>query len=359
MINVYQEETIIMKLGIIGTGKIVHEALFAMKPVKTIEVKAIFARPHSKEKGEKLAADHEIDRVYTDYDLLLKEADVDAVYIGLVNSVHHAYAKKALNAGKHVILEKPFTSTVEEADDLIRTARDNGVYILEAITILHGDNYKKVLEWLPKLGKIKLLQGNYSQYSSRYTDYLKGKVAPAFDPELSGGALYDINLYNVYFAVATLGAPEATAYFPNLGFNGIDTSGVEILVYPEFTATLTGAKDADSPSHTIIQGEKGWLKVLGKPNVPEGVDIEYQDEANPDGVPSPSGGIQRAMIRDHFDTPKLHHRMTPEFEDFAKIIDTMDAEAAEVCMNNSLAVMKVLEQSRKAAGIRFGVDDRS
>ena len=77
--------------------------------------------------------------------------------------------------------------------------------------------------------------------------------------ELSGGALYDINLYNIYTAVALYGAPVKAVYYPNLGFNGVDTSGVEILQYDGFTATLTGAKDADSPCHTILQGEKGWI----------------------------------------------------------------------------------------------------
>ena len=345
-----------MKLGIIGTGKIVHEALYAIKPLDQIERKAIFARPHSQEKGRKLADEYGIDEVYTDYSELLAHADVDTVYIGLVNSAHHAYAKQALEAGKHVILEKPFTSTLEEAKDLARAARENDRFILEAITILHGPNYERVQSLIPKIGRIRMLQSNYSQYSSRYTGYLKGEVSPAFDPELSGGALYDINLYNIYFAVALLGAPDKGTYYPNLGFNGIDTSGIEILEYPDFKATLTGAKDSDSPCYTILQGELGHIKVNGKPNVPNSIEAEFYDEAHPETVPSPSGGMQRAMIRETYDAPKLHHRMTPEFTDFARIIDEDDRAAAAECINNSLAVMRLLEESRKNAGIRFGVD---
>ena len=345
-----------MKLGIIGTGKIVHEALYALKPLDQIKLKAIFARPHSEEKGRKLADEYGIEEVYTDYGKLLAQADVDTVYIGLVNSAHHAYAKQAMEAGKHVILEKPFTSTLEEAEDLARVAREHDRFILEAITILHGPNYERVRSLIPKIGRIRMLQSNYSQYSSRYTGYLKGEVAPAFDPELSGGALYDINLYNVYFAVALLGAPKGGTYYPNLGFNGIDTSGIEILEYPDFTATLTGAKDSDSPCYTIVQGESGYIRVNGKPNVPNSIEAEYFDEAHPEGIPSPSGGIDRAMIKESFDAPRLHHRMTPEFTDFARIIDEGDREAAAECINNSLTVMSLLEKSRKKAGIRFGVD---
>ena len=89
-----------MKLGIIGTGKIVHEALFALEPVQNIEKKAIFARPHSYTKAEELAKKYNIAQIYTDYEELLAKADVECVYIGLVNSAHYSYAKAALLAGK-------------------------------------------------------------------------------------------------------------------------------------------------------------------------------------------------------------------------------------------------------------------
>ena len=114
-----------MKLAILGTGFIVHEgALPALQSVPEIEVTAIFARPHSKEKADALAVKYAIPQVYTDYDELLSSADVDFVYVGLTNSVHYEYAKKALMAGKHVIMEKPFASTVAEVEELRALALD-------------------------------------------------------------------------------------------------------------------------------------------------------------------------------------------------------------------------------------------
>ncbi|MBO4547833.1 MAG: Gfo/Idh/MocA family oxidoreductase, partial [Abditibacteriota bacterium] len=80
-----------MKLGIIGTGKIVHDALFAIEPLKDIRPGAIFARPHSRDKGEALAGQYSIPRVYTDYEGLLRDDGVDTVYIALINSVHYEY----------------------------------------------------------------------------------------------------------------------------------------------------------------------------------------------------------------------------------------------------------------------------
>ena len=345
-----------MKLAIIGTGKIVHEALFALEPVDSVEVVAIFARPHSREKAEALAEKYGIGEVYTDYDELLAGSDAQAVYIGLVNSAHFSYAKKALLAGKDVILEKPLTTTAAEAKELQNLTKETGKYVLEAITTLHSQIFDLMQMELPNLGNIRSAQLNYSQYSSRYTDYLAGKVAPAFDPECSGGALYDINLYNVYFVVGLLGSPETATYFPNRGFNGIDTSGTAILTYPTFNAVCTGAKDSDSPCFSIIQGEKGWMRVNGKPNVMTGLDVEVVDEENPRQVPSASGGMQRAVITRHHEADPVHHRMTREFGDFARIIEERDDEAAAKAIATSVEVMTVLETARKAAGIRFGVD---
>lgn len=346
-----------VKLGIIGTGKIVHEALFALEPVENVKLTAVFARPHSREKAEGLAEKYGINEVYTDYDELLDKADVDCVYIGLVNSAHFPYAKKALEAGKHVILEKPLTSTAAEAEELMNLAAKKDLYLLEAITTLHSDVFECMKKELPNLGNLRAIQCNFSQYSSRYDNYLQGRIEPAFDPELSGGALYDINLYNVYLTIGLLGSPESSVYFPNRGFNGIDTSGMAVLQYPSVVAVCTAAKDSDSPSFAIIQGEKGWMKVIGKPNTMTGLEIEVIDDKISETVANASGGQSRAVIHRSYRPKPVHHRMTQEFRDFAHIITEKDKEAADELMSASLAVIRTLEEARKSAGIRFGVDN--
>ena len=118
-----------MKLGIIGTGKIIIDALYAMKPLEEISCNAIFSREHSRDKGEDLAKQYMIKEVYTDYDELLDKADIDTVYIGLINSVHYEYAKRALEKGKNVILEKPFTGTYAEAKELLDLAEEKELFV--------------------------------------------------------------------------------------------------------------------------------------------------------------------------------------------------------------------------------------
>ena len=309
-----------MKLGIIGTGKIVEDALFAIEPVSQIELKAIFAREHSRKKAEDFAARYKISDVYTDYDELLEKADVDTVYIGLINSVHYEYAKKALLKDKNVILEKPFAGTYDEAAELINLARSRKLFVFEAITVLHNEVIKKMQEALSKLGTIRMFLANYSQYSSRYDRYISGDVDHSFDPAFLGGALRDINVYNIHYAVTLFGQPKKVQYYPNLGFNGIDTSGTLIMEYDGFSAVCTGAKDSDSPCFVSIQGEKGFMKIDGKPNVAPNLTTVIIDEAG-GTVRDAAGAVVRATKTEQFLPPEVNHRMTQEFIDFADIID--------------------------------------
>ncbi|SKB84723.1 Predicted dehydrogenase [Lachnospiraceae bacterium] len=331
-----------MKLGIIGTGKIVADALYAIKPVSEIELRAIFARPHSREKGEEIAAEYEIPAVYTDYDELLNDADVDTVYIGLINSVHYEYAKKALEKGINVIVEKPFTGTYEEAEELVSLAREKGCFAFEAITVLHNDVIEKMKAALPKLGTIRMMTANYSQYSSRYDRYLNGEVDHSFDQAFLGGALRDINVYNIHYAAALFGLPKDARYYPNKGFNGIDTSGTLVMEYDGFNAVCTGAKDSDSPGFVCIQGEKGYMRIDGKPNVAPNLTIVHVDEENHELVKDAAGAMVRATKTEDFIPPQVHHRMTKEFKDFAEMIDNKDTSKADLYMKETLDVMDII-----------------
>ena len=338
-----KQEAMDMKLAILGTGFIVKEgALPALREVPEIEVTAIFARPRSKSVADGLAVQYGIPKVYTDYDELLASGDVEFVYVGLTNSVHYEYAKKALLGGKHIIMEKPFASTAAEVQELVELALERHLYIFEAVTLLHLPNFHAIKERLADLGKITAVMANYSQYSSRYDRYLKGEVLPAFDPELSGGALYDINIYNLNFIIGLFGAPQAVAYKPNIGFNGIDTSGTLLLKYQDFTAVALGAKDSESPCFITVQGENGWLRVLGAPNALTAFEVSLHGS--------------RTVTR--YELNRYPHRMVHEFKEFAALYEAKDYAAMEAGLKVSQAVLETAERARKGAGIVFGCDNQ-
>ncbi len=340
-----------MKLAFIGTGKIVADALYAVSPVETLEKTAVFARPHSRAKAEALAAEFGIKEVFTDYTELLEKTEADTVYIGLINSAHYPYAKEALEHGKNVILEKPFTGYLEQTLALMALAREKKLFLLEAITVLHGEIFYEMQKNLRKLGPIRMLLANYSQYSSRYDAYLAGEIPHAFDAAYYGGALFDIDIYNVCYCVGLFGQPRQVAYYPNLGPNGIDTSGTLVLSYDGFTASLTGAKDSDSPCFVSVQGEKGWIRLDGKPNTATELLTTYTTGKASGTGRDAAGAIIRPIREEKFEEPPHFHRMTQEFEDFARIIDEKDYAEAERLMHITEGVMRVLDQGRKSAGL--------
>ena len=328
-----------MKIAVVGTGMIAREALIALQQVEGVEVVTICARPQSREKARALAQEFRVPQVATDYAAMLTAHGADFVYLGIVNSVHFDYARQAIAAGWHVIVEKPFTSTLAEAEELIARARAAGCYLFEAVTPLFLPNYQGILEALPQLGLIRLVQANFSQYSSRYDRYLARDVAPAFDPSLSGGALYDLNVYNLELIVSFFGRPKSASYTANIGFNGIDTSGILTLRYDGFAATAVAAKDSDSPSFFMIQGESGWIRADGTPNE----------------LASFTVGLRGRQEKSY--ALNCHeHRMVPEFEAMRDIFARKDYLSVEEGLQTSRTVMAVMEKARLMADIQFRAD---
>ena len=169
-----------MKLGIVGSGNIVKEALDTLTSVPEIALQAIVVRDKSRTVAQVLQAQYGINKIYTDYDEFLDDPDIDMLYIGIPNSLHYDYSKRALLAGKHVICEKTFTSNYHELKELTDLAREKQLFLFEAITMIHSNNFAYLKEQLPEIGDIKLVQCNYSQFSSRYPKYQQGEVLAAF-----------------------------------------------------------------------------------------------------------------------------------------------------------------------------------
>ena len=252
-----------------------------------------------------------------------------------------------------MILEKPFTGFYEEAKELQKLAEDKKLFLFEAVTVLHNEVFDEMKKNLAKLGTLRMALCNYSQYSSRYDAYLEGDIAHSFDPEYYGGALYDINVYNIHYCVGLFGKPLDVEYYPNIGPNGVDVSGTLVMRYDGFSAVCTGTKDSDSPGFISVQGEKGWMKIDSKPNIADALTTTYADENVKEKVRDAAGAMVRATITENYKAPEKHHRMTQEFIDFARVIDEKDYETAHEFLTETVTVVGVLEKARTKAGIKF------
>lgn len=248
-----------MNLATIGTSAITRMMLDHSSELEDRHLIASYSR--DLEKARAFAKEYGMEKAYDHLEEMLADPDIDTVYIASPNTLHYPQAKQALEAGKHVILEKPFTSTPEQAAELFALAEKNGVMIFEAITNIHTPNYGLIRDNLEMLGHMRQAVLNFSQYSSRYDKYKEGVVLNAFDPQMDGGALTDINVYNIHLLVGLFGKPERVTYYPNFGFNGIDTSGVLMMEYPGFTASAIASKDCTADYLATLQGDAGTFVI--------------------------------------------------------------------------------------------------
>ena len=296
-----------MKISIAGTGKIAEEVMrmlheeFAGK----IEVTGIYAREQSVEHAIDLCQAYApTGFVYTDYQRMLQEAEADYVYIANANHVHHEYAMRAMLAGKNVIVEKPIAVDRVQTEELIDTAIQRCVYCLPAFSLLYMPMFRRLQEFLSKLGTIRMVHCNYAQRSSRYDRYLKGELTPVFDPAMAGGTLADLNIYNLCFAIALFGPPRTIRYDCNRGYNGIDTSGTLLCHYPTSLAVLSASKDSDGLSYGCIQGENGYIEVHGSVSILDSFTVHLKGQ-EPMTYKSETG----------------RHRLSYEFQEFLNLIE--------------------------------------
>jgi predicted dehydrogenase len=327
-----------MKLGIIGAGMIVRDFLTITSNLKNFELTAILGRKNNETAINELKNEYGIKKIFYDYDELLN-SEVDTIYVALPNNLHFEFAKRALEVNKNVIIEKPMTSTYKQAVVLSELAKKRNLFIFEAITNQYFPNYKKIKELLPTLGNIKIVQMNYSQYSSRYDKFVNGEILPAFNPEFSGGALMDLNIYNIHYVVGLFGKPENIEYYPNIE-KGIDTSGILILDYMKFKCVCIGAKDCKAPIANNIQGDKGCIYQDTPANVCKKFELLMND-----------GSISEINENNY------EHRMVNEFIEFINIINNNDLESCYRMLEHSLIVSEVQTIARNKSGIIFPEDN--
>lgn len=323
-----------MKLAIVGSGKIVAEFLSFAADLDGVELVAIFGR--SPQKLAALQASSGIAKTYTDYPQCLADPQIDTVYIALPNQLHYEFSRQALLAGKQVICEKPFTTSLAHFDELRALAVEGGLMLVEAISNQYQANYVAIAEHLPTLGAVKLIQASYSQYSSRYDDFRRGVIQPAFDPAAGGGALMDLGIYNVHFVVGLLGAPLGARYWANIE-RGIDTSGVLVLDYGNCKAVCVAAKDSATPNRQLIQGDAGTLVMDGPTNV-----------CGPWELTRP--GVESLRV----DRTVHPNRLYAEFVAFEQLIGALDFAERDRRLDHSAVVLQIVLDALAEAGVQLG-----
>jgi predicted dehydrogenase len=263
-----------IRFAIIGTGMITERFLKAAKNCTAFQLTAVYSR--DLQKAEHFALEHGAEYGCSSLTDLARDKSIDAVYIASPNYMHFSQVLTMLQAGKHVLCEKALCSNSREASLLFHTARENHVVLLEAMRLLYDPGYELIRENIWKLGKLRRMQLNFCQYSSKYDAFKKGERQNIFDPACSAGALMDIGVYCVHFLIGLFGEPVSVKASSVMLQGEIDGAGTILAQYESMQAVLCYSKITASEANSEIQGEDGTMVFypVAEPRICE---IRYRD----------------------------------------------------------------------------------
>jgi xylose dehydrogenase (NAD/NADP) len=242
-----------VRLGIIGTGSIL--ARFMPGAARSASTATVAIASRDPERARAAAATYGIPRAHGSYDALLADPDVDAVYICLPNSMHHDWTMRSLRAGKHVICEKPYSTSAVEVTDAHDLAGASGLVLTEGFMWRHGPHALRFAHELPRIGELRTIRSTFSFRIGSRQDVRLSR-------ELAGGSLMDVGTYCVSAARLLAGREPIAAFgvaWPappavDEGFSGILDFGAGL------TAMLTSGFHSEHSGIEAI-GSEGSLRL--------------------------------------------------------------------------------------------------
>ncbi|EOU2041677.1 MAG: Gfo/Idh/MocA family oxidoreductase [Clostridium perfringens] len=260
-----------LKWGILGPGNIARDFAQALNRVNG-EVYAVASR--NKERAEKFARENNVKKAYGSYEEIIKDKDIDVVYIATPHSNHYEYIIKSLNNNKHVLCEKAITVNERELEEALKIAREKNLVLEEAMTLFHMPLYEKVVKKIKKedLGKVNMVQvsfGSFKEYdeNNRF-----------FNLDLAGGALLDIGTYALSFARYFLSSmPEEILSTVKKAKTGVDEeSGIILKTKEDEIATISLAFRSKMPKRGIVSCDNGFITIDNFPRANKAT-INYLD----------------------------------------------------------------------------------
>lgn len=321
-----------LRWGLIGTGWIADRFASDLKRLPDHVIAAVGSR--SLEKGRSFAETHHIPEAYGSYEALVADPQIDAVYVASPHPGHHPHTRLALEAGKPVLLEKPFTLDAVEAGDLVALARSKKLLLMEAMWT----------RFLPHTAAIRqaLASGVLGEVVSVHADH--GQWFPAdpkhriFAPELGGGALLDLGIYPVSFAWMVLGAPATVTAVSTPAFTGVDGQTSIILTYASGAhAVLTTTSLAKTPNRAVIVGTEARIEVDPWFYTPSSFSVIHRD----------------GQVLQRFEKTYQGHGLREQAVEFARCLRVGLTETPLLPLDETVAIMGALDEIRRQIGLEY------
>ena len=321
-----------INFGVVGTNNITRWFLHGAMLDSRFKLTAVCSRDINK--AEKFASEYNAPLFFDSLEDMVSNPGVDAVYIATPNICHAEQAILSMRHGKHVICEKPFASNASEASEMIKTAREAGVVLMEAMKTTLTPNFRYIKDNLREIGVARRYFASYCQYSSRYDKLKEGIVLNAFKPELSNGAIMDIGVYTVYPMVVLFGKPIEISASGILLSTGVDGQGSATFRYPDMEANIIYSKISDSYLPSEIQGEDGTISI---DDIHDFRRISFIS--------------RREKTKDDRSITEYKDEYYYEVKEFIDLIVSRETESSINSLSNSLTTMEILDEIRRQVGV--------
>ena len=232
-----------LRWGILGTGSIASQFVEDLGRLEDAEVVAVGSRSATGADG--FGERHGIAHRHGSYDALVADEDVDAIYVATPHPGHAEHALLAIGAGRHVLVEKPFTLNGEQAREVFDAARERGVFVMEAMWTRFLPHVLE-LRRLVQDGSLGEIRAVHADFGRRFPDDPTSRL---LDPELGGGALLDIGVYPVAFACMLLGAPTSVTAASVPASTGVDGHNLDAGHVRRRRPRPAGLLDRGRPAH--------------------------------------------------------------------------------------------------------------
>jgi len=247
-----------VRWGILGTGGIANAFVTDLRLADSGVAVAVGSR--SQGSADRFADKFGVANRHASYSSLVADPDVDVIYVATPHPMHHDSAILALRAGKHVLVEKPFTMNAAEAREIVQVARERGLFAMEAMWTRFLPHVTVIRDWLARgvLGELVTVTADHGQWFAEDVGFR------LFAPELGGGALLDLGVYPVSFASMVLGRPSRVVSMSDPAFTGVDAQTSMLFGYDSGAqAVLTCTLRAKSPTRAAIVGSNARIEVEG------------------------------------------------------------------------------------------------
>lgn len=329
-----------VRWGVVSTGRIASIVAGDLALLPDAVLQAVSSR--SQDGADGFAAGFGFRRAYGDsggtpgYVRLLQDEEVDVVYIATPHASHYALARAALEAGKHVLCEKPMTINAREASALVMLAREKGLFLMEAVWSRFLPSFQRALQIVASgtLGEIRWMQADLGFPAPYRPD------ARLWRHQDGGGALMDVGVYLLTWALAVLGQPRSLTATSHRNGDGVDAETAMTLLYASGArAQLMTSLTTVSAQTVTVSGTKGMLQC----NAPS---------FNPTELAVTNGSGESRVEKFN----PVGRGYTYQLREVLRCIQQGLVESPIMPMDATLITMSLLDEARRQAGIRYPAD---